>query len=80
MQWRCPRRAAPQKSREETAGKASLSGSAFDFLADFADALADFVNGIVHSGTGALGWASGSGAANKNNRCENEKKWFHRGL
>jgi hypothetical protein len=67
----------PQKSREETAGKASLSGSALDFLAHFGDSLAHFVNGIVDSSTGTLGWASGAGATDKYERNENEQDWLH---
>ncbi len=59
---------------------ASLSGSAFDFLADFADSLADFVNGVIHSGTSTLGRTSRAGATDKNERGEKKKQWFHRDL
>jgi hypothetical protein len=47
-----------------------------------ADSFADFVNGIVHGRTGALGGAAGAGASKNKKGGDKDKKseWFHKTL
>jgi hypothetical protein len=48
-------------------------------LTNSADPFAYFVNSIIHSSTGALGWATGTGASEnkKAGKKDNKGGWFH---
>ena len=69
----------PSGEKSDGRERESGVGRAFDFFADRADAFADFVNGVVHSGASALGGASGSGTTDKNNGGEESEECFHQG-